>query len=96
MDALNTFPIVVKTWGCYVQLNQSLIFIFVRKVVLGPLIHSFLLCFGGELFVLFVLFVLILILVVTETVNCQLLVLRLGLGLEPNNNFCKNFLTHTP
>ena len=93
MDALNTFPIVVKTWGCCVQLNQSLIFIFVRKVVLGPLIHSFLLCFGGELFVLFVL---ILILVVTETVNCQLLVLRLGLGLEPNNNFCKNCLTHTP
>ena len=43
MDALNTFPIVIKTWGCSVQPHQSLIFIFVRKVVLqnlGPLLSD--------------------------------------------------------
>ena len=65
MDALNIFPIVNKTWGCSVQLHQSLIFIFVRKVVLQilePLIHSFLIYFGGVLIVL-----LVHVLVVTET-----------------------------
>ena len=79
-----TFPIVIKTWGWSVQLHQSLIFIFVRKVILqnlGSLIHFFLIYFGGVLIVL--------VLVVTETEQKQLLVLRLGLGQEPNNSLCK-------